>query len=144
MSRILAIIGVLCVVAPAAANICVTDSDWLPTAKVSNNDQLFCGPTFTYLLSKFDQNKHNITARDGGDGKGNIPGWNKLTCEDINNQDYKDVGDDRTHNVGRTLRHYGPSCCGNGEIMCAGAAAIAPAYVLVFAASAVSLLSAGL
>ena len=140
MSRILAIIGVLCVVAPAAANICVTDSDWLPTAKVSNNDALVCEPTFGYLLSKFTN--HGLTAADFR--WGNQSGWNKLTCEDINNQDYKDSGNPKTHNVGRTLRHYGPSCCGNREIMCAGAAAIAPAYVLMFAVSAVSLLSAGL
>ncbi len=139
--RILAIIGVLCAVAPAAANICVTDSDWLPTATVSNGN-LPCGGTFSYLLGKFTN--HNITAYDGGDGKGNQPGWNKLTCEDINAQDYKDVGDDRTHNVGKTLRHYGPACCGNKEIMCAGAAAFAPTYALMLAASSLSLLSARL
>ena len=141
MPRILAIVGVLCAVAPAAANICVTDSDWLPTATVSTRDELVCAPTFGYLMGKFTN--HNITAADMS-ATGEQPGWNKLTCEDINKQDYKDAGDDRTHNVGRTLRTFGPACCGGKEIMCAGAAAIAPAYALMLAASAVSLLSARL
>ena len=101
---------------------------------------MVCEPVFNYLLNKFD----GITAGDAGIINGTAqPGWKtKLTCDQINKQEYKDAGDDTTHNVGYTLRAYGPACCGDKGIICNGAlGALAPMYVLMFAATAASLLS---
>jgi hypothetical protein len=124
---------------PAAASICVNEADWLPTAKVTGNDALGCEGTFLYLLNKFD----GITAGDAGVVNGTAqPGWKtKLTCEQINKKEYKDEGDDRVHNVGYTLRAFGPACCGNKGIICSGLGALVPMYALMFAATAASLLS---
>ena len=129
----------------AAASICVNEADWKPKAMVSNNDALVCEPVFHYLLYKFDI----IGAGDAGTVNGTAqPGWKtKVTCEQIDAKDYKDEGDDRTHNVGRTLRHYGPACCGDKPIICSSIrGAHAPIYAVIFAAfvtTVVSLLSTG-
>ena len=104
---------------------------------------MYCEPTFAYLLSKFD----GISAGDAGIVNGtHQAGWKtKLTCDQINKQEYKDEGDDATHNVGYTLRYYGPACCGDKGIICnATLGALAPMYALMFSAAASSLLSSGM
>jgi hypothetical protein len=92
---------------------------------------------------KFD----GISAADAGINT--QPAWKtKLTCDQIDKQDYKDAGDDTIRNVGITLRYLGPACCGDKGIICEPSngtlGALAPMYALMFAAAASSLLSSGM